>query len=239
MTDEAALYRLHLSGPVSYWLFKAGIRTIQQLRHYSEEQLLALPGFDTACLQEVRAQLARWDAHQQQGTARPDTPRVSARRKPETRLFAAAPLDQLRAQGKAQEQAISALYQQGKTPRQIAQETGLSRQRVYQYLKRLDCSPNPDVRNGLIVAAHNLGLTPRQIAEDLDISPPTVYHCLHSQGLTPHKPAPRPSLREAVLERYQQGQTPRQIAEALGVTVGGVHWHLKRRNRAVLAEEPH
>ncbi len=227
MSNDRSLGRLRLSACTLRCLLSAGIQTIDHLRRYSDEDLLALPEFGEGCLKEVRNQLAAFAEYEVSIALQ----RSSWQKRPKpselNRSQASPPSSETSVAPSDKEQIILGLHQQGYTPRQIAQELGISRQRVYTYLERLGCSPNQG-RQPAIFRAHREGLLPQQIAEQLQTSLSSVYRCLQRQGCLPHRSSQQHSTWRGVVAWHLQGYPPKQIARKLGLTTQTVYWHLRR-----------
>jgi DNA-binding CsgD family transcriptional regulator len=225
LSDEDTLDKLRLPVGVLLGLAQTDIRTIGQLRQCSDAQMLALPRFEEWHLKAVRRQLALYEAASAQESLHPATRPPATKRKAQERFSPSRPRGP-QPGNPQREHLILVLHLQGKTPREIGLEVGLSRQQVYIYLARLDCKPNLG-QHPAILAAHQQGLLPAEIAALLQIPRSSVYHALKTLGLTPHRANPQTLRRRSVWEKAKQGLTSAEIAVTLGMTEEEVETYLQ------------
>lgn len=122
---------------------------------------------------------------------------------------------------------MQAAYEAGASLQEIADEHGISRQRVHQVLSRLGVVMRPtgriasEIDPNALADAYNSGSTVASIAERFSVSPSTIRKALERQGFQvklPRKLFNSVDERDAwVASSYEDGFTTAEIGVAIGL----------------------
>lgn len=82
---------------------------------------------------------------------------------------------------------VKALYESGKSDREIAAALGISKCTVCHWRKRRGLKPNSHIDYSQIQALYYAGLSDKEISQTLHISQSTVRYWRYKNGVTPNK----------------------------------------------------
>jgi len=82
---------------------------------------------------------------------------------------------------------VKALYESGKSDREIAAALGISKSTVCHWRKRRGLKPNSHIDSSQIQALYYAGLSDKEISQTLHISQSTVRYWRYKNGVTPNK----------------------------------------------------
>jgi excisionase family DNA binding protein len=122
--------------------------------------------------------------------------------------------------------AVTALYQDGLTLREVAARCGIAPETAARILRRAGVTVRPRGRvpadRDRAAALYEDGLTLARVAARLSVHPETVRRHLREAGVAPRRPAPRarPAADPAAVRAaYDSGLTLRQCAARLGLSM--------------------